>query len=252
MKPILKKEHDIAELIKKYPVKLRSFNKKLLWSLSKPNRYEGKMIFSRYQCLKLPTFCFNRGTKDREQINIYNYKPYDVMEHVDWHVNFADPYVFGYYGGELYAQDEHQVSEHPQLGNIREWLNKENINGSTVFKGRPTPVLISGVPRRLNVDTSKGIYGNAFSRTNPYKIKECVTVLNPPTLSNIIAMTSIDCGRGKYTYEEIEYLFLTAYTAFKATIEESKPFKAFRRNYSKGVVIHTVIGVVVHMVVQDN
>lgn len=57
---------------------------------------------------------------------------------IEWHVNFADYNLFGYYGGNLFAQDEMQVQsrrhallshsmqvmEHPSLGSIREALLK--------------------------------------------------------------------------------------------------------------------------------
>ena len=39
-----------------------------------------------------------------------------------WHPNFADRKLFGFYGGNLLAQDELQVLEHPILGSLREAL----------------------------------------------------------------------------------------------------------------------------------
>ena len=39
-----------------------------------------------------------------------------------WHPNFADKHLFGFYGGNLLAQDELQVLEHPILGSLRELL----------------------------------------------------------------------------------------------------------------------------------
>lgn len=46
-----------------------------------------------------------------------------------WHPNFADKHLFGYYGGNLLAQDELQVLEHPILGSIREAIvNRKHFN----------------------------------------------------------------------------------------------------------------------------
>lgn len=46
----------------------------------------------------------------------------DTNKWVDWHINFADFHLFGFYEGGLFAQDEMQVAEHPILGSIRDYL----------------------------------------------------------------------------------------------------------------------------------
>src|ERR1700744_606019 len=54
-----------------------------------------------------------------------------------WHVNFADPSLFAYYGTALLAQDELQCLEHPALGSLHEALGE---HAKTEHAG-PTPVL---------------------------------------------------------------------------------------------------------------
>jgi hypothetical protein len=41
---------------------------------------------------------------------------------VEWHVNFADPILFGAYGTACFAQDEIQVAEHLALAALHEAL----------------------------------------------------------------------------------------------------------------------------------
>ena len=60
---------------------------------------------------------------------------------VGWHVNFADPILFGAYGTAFVAQDEIQVAEHPALA-------ARQLPVLTVEDGSPTPVLVAGVERR--------------------------------------------------------------------------------------------------------
>lgn len=46
----------------------------------------------------------------------------DPAQWMDWHINFADKHLFGYYGGGLFAQDEMQAAEIPTLASVRESL----------------------------------------------------------------------------------------------------------------------------------
>jgi len=83
---------------------------------------------------------------------------------VDFHVNFADADLFRFYGSDLYAQDEHQVSEHPVLGSLLELLKSDRLDASCVLgsdggyqleprtvktNGDPTPIVILNVPRQV-------------------------------------------------------------------------------------------------------
>lgn len=46
----------------------------------------------------------------------YSYPEVKEKNTIEFHVNFADTHLFGYYGGGLFAQDELQVGEHPSCG----------------------------------------------------------------------------------------------------------------------------------------
>lgn len=102
-------------------------------------------------------------------------------------MNFADPKLFGYYGGPMFAQDEIQVFEHPILGSLREYLLDGTEEGMkpwtlTLRDGqpyKPTPYLIEQAPQWQKVDTTPRlplggmgmIYGHYFSSE---KGKKCI------------------------------------------------------------------------------
>ena len=122
---------------------------------------------------------------------------------VEWHVNFADPHLFVAYGSSLFAQDEMQVAEHPALGSLREALEAAGRRAVTVEAGEPTPVLVTGVERRCaiatNPDTAAGrpagLYGNAFARASADAVARATTPIDPPTITNLIAMAAPPGGQ---------------------------------------------------------
>ncbi|HKK49172.1 MAG TPA: hypothetical protein VJ932_08745 [Alkalispirochaeta sp.] len=136
---------------------------------------------------------------------------------VHWYVNFADPQLFVAYGTGLFAQDELQAAEHPALGCLREALIFDGY--STLAEdddGRPTPFTITDVPRRVAIDTSTGLYGNAFSQARLEKVREAVRPVNPEMQSNILAIAAPRPGRGRYDEQEISAAMLAAYTGYAA------------------------------------
>jgi hypothetical protein len=78
-----------------------------------------------------------------------------------------------------------------------------------------TPVLIEGAPRRCALDT-RGIYGDGFAMASPATVHNATHPLDPPTISNILALAALRPERGEYTHRQIRYLFATAYTGFRA------------------------------------
>ncbi|XP_011270584.1 tyrosyl-tRNA synthetase, variant [Capsaspora owczarzaki ATCC 30864] len=151
---------------------------------------------------------------------------------VPWYVNFADSNVFGFYGGGLYAQDEMQVTEHPILGSVRQMLENLDLSKNPKMKAltmetQPTPILVENVQRRVVVDTFPsaaapgGLYGNAFASASFETIVQATHVLNPPTMSNIIAIAAQGYGFGEYALPVINFSFLTAYTGFAAAVASS-------------------------------
>lgn len=158
-------------------------------------------------------------------------------------MNFANASLFLDYGGPRFGQDEIMVAEHPALGALVEYLVANALEAVTVSRGRPTPVLVAGVERRCAIGTSpsvaegrpEGLYGNLFHLAPPETVRRAVTVLDPPTRSNIIALSAPSGGIGPYTMEQIELILLTAYTGFRAVVLET----ASLWNAGTPAVIHT-------------
>jgi len=123
-----------------------------------------------------------------------------------------------------------QVAEHPALASLREALLSRQINPLTVEHGKPTPILIRGVERRCAIATNPdseqgrpfGLYGNNFAKANPAAIRIATTPLNPPTITNIIAMEAPTGGYDSYSYAEIKYVLTAAFTGFLAARIESQ------------------------------
>jgi hypothetical protein len=156
--------------------------------------------------------------------DIFKY-PSEEPETTAWHLNFADTELFGYYGGPLFAQDEHQVLEHPILGSLREaLLDGQGRRPDLVPRTRdwgPTPYLIKGAQRSLSFDTVRGPYGNAFAAAPTERILDSTTFLDPPTFSNILAMVAPPGGYGRYSPDEIRDVLETAHIGFVACKLES-------------------------------
>ncbi len=140
---------------------------------------------------------------------------------VAWHVNFADPHLFAFYGIGAFAQEEIQVAEHPLLACVRELLLAKAdpaFRALTCEANRPTPVLVKNVPRWCAIDAD-GIYGRMLSRADDAKLAEAVTRVENAT-SNIIAIAAPQ-GAGRYARAEIEDIIVTAVTGFTAARAES-------------------------------
>ena len=174
-RPLDRQSFDAAELMADHPPRVCDANKEIVLDIACPPGavHHGTLGFTRWAAMELP-----------EQLDpvppdlvlpvagFFDYQPViggdDVVE---WHVNFADPDVFAYYGGGLFAQDEMQVAEHPGLGALREALVAAGIDARTKTADRPTPILVTGVERRVAIETDPdaaagrphGLYGNAFA-----------------------------------------------------------------------------------------
>ncbi|MBD1912960.1 hypothetical protein [Leptolyngbya sp. FACHB-16] len=178
-----------------------------------------------------------------EREDYFGYEPSQDSTQLEWYLNFAHYDLFCAYGGPLFAQDEMQVAEHPALGSLREALLDKDIKPLTVENGQPTPILIRGVERRCAIATDNnpqqgrpyGLYGNNFARAPLDAIKQATQPLNPPTITNIIAMEAPSEGYGSYKLEEIEYILTTAFTGFLAARIESQ----LELGQQASVLIHT-------------
>lgn len=164
------------------------------------------------------------------EANFYTYQPMSsATSALEWHVNFADPQLFYAYGSPLFAQDEMQVAEHPMLACVREALLARGLSAMTSDETNATPILVRNVERRIEVATNPdasagrphGLYGNRFAAA-PLQAVRCATRrIEPPTISNIIAIAAPAGGYGAYSEADIRDVLATAFTGFRAARDET-------------------------------
>lgn len=249
--PIERLSFTVAELVENHPPVWNDRNKKVVHEVACPpgTTPQGKLDYSRWKALPLPERVELAAAAGRlvARPGFYDYvREPDLPEAVEWHVNFADPRLFFAYGSRLFAQDEMQVAEHPVLGSLREALVARRLPALTVHGGQPTPVLVMGALRQCKVATDRnaaqgrpsGLYGNAFAWAEPDAIRRATTRVDPPTITNLIAMAAPAGGVGRYRRQEIETVLVTAYTAFRAAVLESGRGRAAETSV-RPVVIHT-------------
>ncbi len=242
--PIERESFAAAELIAAHRPRWSSENKRAVYEMAcaEGAEHAGRVDYTRWAAMELPTQ-FDAGLArpalpalrdDGLQIEAtgghYDYaRVSDLPSAVEWHVNFADPSLFGYYESSLFAQDEIQVAEHPVLGALLDGLAERGCSPRTETRGAPTPVLVMGAERRCHVETAaghdadnpRGLYGNAFGAADIEAVRRATQIINPPTISNIIAIAAPAGGSGEYTAADIESVLVTAYTGFRAAVIES-------------------------------
>lgn len=226
MTPRFRASWPAAGLVAAYPPRFTHPNKQLVYAISEGRPHDGTVTVSRWAPMALPSGAMRCPTLDA----VPGYFTYasSAPGWIDWHQNFADPHLFGYYAGALFAQDEMMVTEHPALASVRGAMSAAGEPAFTV-EGGPTPVLVAGVERRCVVDTEpdlapgriEGLYGNRFGRASEAAIRSATRRLDPPTISNIVAIAAISGGRGRYTRQEIVETLTTAYTGYAAAVAES-------------------------------
>ena len=236
-----RRTYGAAELVRQHPGQLRNQNKQLLFAIAcGPGAvHAGQLEYSRWPEMPRPDPIPFDEARFRSlvvvQDGFFDYSevlPPGVGAGVDveWHVNFADPNLFYAYGSALFAQDEIQVAEHPVLGSLREALVAEGRPTTTIENGRPTPVLVMGAERRIRVRTAPAaerggpswLYGMAFANADADAVREATTRIDPPTISNILAMVAPYGGRGRYQREQIDLALATAYSGFRAAVLETR------------------------------
>ena len=239
------------ELVAAHPPILRHPNKRLVYDIACPPEsvHQGHIEYSRWKSESLskdhPVDLLRTALRMTHHEGFYDYvQAADATAAVEWHVNFADEDLFAYYGQRHLAQDELQVAEHPALGSVREALFDLGLEATTVdSEGIPTPVLITGAERRCHLSTHpsakegrpEGIYGRRFGEAEAETVRRAVKRVDPPTVSNIIAMAAPAYGYGAYTVDQVEYILLTAWTGFRAAVEESQGMKG----PGAQVIVHT-------------
>ena len=232
--PIDRRSRDAGHLFAAHPPVLHNPNKQVVFEIACPEGtvHAGRVEYTRWAAMPLPgRLCPERAAERlARHAGFYDYERVLAEEGaVEWHVNFADPQLFGFYGGGLFAQDEMQVAEHPVLGALREALVAEGRAALTVEGGRPTPVLVKGAERRCRVETApdasegrpRGLYGNLFASASREAVRRATSRIEPPTVSNVIAIAAPSYGSGAYTAAQVRQVLVTAFTGFRAAVLES-------------------------------
>ncbi|MFO0624135.1 MAG: hypothetical protein U0325_00845 [Polyangiales bacterium] len=219
-----------STLLAQHPPRPRHANKRAVFELSAPPGavHAGVVTVSRWPQRAAPRDLawWTSPTAVVLREDVFTYEP-PPPGRVAWHLNFAHTILFVAYAGPLFAQDEMQVAEHPALASVREWLTaapRPGLRPVTREDGAATPVLVQGVERRcaiatdpdLDADRPAGLYGNAFARARVTAVQRATRVLSPPTITNVLAMEAPPGGVGRYTAAQIEDVFATAYTGFRA------------------------------------
>eukprot|EP01120_Amphizonella_sp_Union-15-10_P015388 TRINITY_DN7915_c0_g1_i1.p1 TRINITY_DN7915_c0_g1~~TRINITY_DN7915_c0_g1_i1.p1 ORF type:complete len:347 (-),score=46.86 TRINITY_DN7915_c0_g1_i1:123-1163(-) len=256
---IVCESYNTQDLVSKNPPKIHNPNKKFLYKLSCPpnSLHSGQIVFSRWRSMPLPK-CYSTSLPPTDYVleqGEYIYPSQNVDSRgpiVTWHVNFADRELFLVYGGPLFAQDEHQVTEHPALGSLKEFLQKLRLSDSrfsplTREDNRPTPILIQGVERRIKIDIKpnkilgipKGLWGNEFMQANEETLKKASTPILNPTISNILAIEAPSKGSGEYSFGTINDILVTAYTGYVAVKVQSQLHVDPTGSVRAKVVVHT-------------
>ena len=91
--------------------------------------------------------------------------------------------------------------------------------------GRSTPVLVMGVERRCRVATDPnpaagrpdGLYGNAFARAGADAVRRATTRIDPPTVTNLVAIAARR-GLRALPGRRDRVGLVTAYTGFRAAV----------------------------------
>ena len=231
--PLDRHVFDAAALMADHPPRLHNANKQVVLDIACPpgTVHRGTIEYTRWPAMQLPE---HLGPMPADLVvaspGFFDYRPVvDRDDVVEWHLNFADPHVFAYYGGGLFAQDEMQVAEHPALGALKQALLEADVDTRTDVPDGPTPVLVAGVERRVVVATNPdatagrphGLYGNAFAAATPDTVRRAATPIDPPTVTNLVAIAAIPGGRGAYNGAEIHRTLVTAFTGFRAAVLES-------------------------------
>ncbi|MBD2120655.1 hypothetical protein [Trichocoleus sp. FACHB-262] len=245
---ITRRIFDAQTLVTAFPPRFYDPNKQLVYEIACPTGtvHQGQIVFSRWRKISWPETLdpAQSQTVYEPRPDYFSYEPLPSSNSaVEWYLNFAHYDLFCAYDGPLFAQDEMQVSEHPALGSLREALLASDIKPLAVENGEPTPALIMGVERRCAIATNPnperdrpyGLYGNNFALASAAAIEQATQVLNPPTITNILAMEAPAGGYGTYKLKEIEYILSTAFTGFTAAHVESQ----LNVDPAREVVIHT-------------
>lgn len=244
VKPMYRHTFSPAELAGSFSPRFSHPHKRRVYELACPDgpQRSGPVTVSRWATGELGTVLPAQEVEVEARPGVFDYMP-SGSGSMDWHLNFADSHLFGFYGGPLLAQDEHQVLEHPALAAVREGLLAKGLAALTVEGGCATPVLVSGVERRCSLSTApnaaegrpRGLYGVRFAASPWGAVESALRVLNPPPVSHILAMAAPACGQGRYTARQVREILTIASAGFAAVRAETLTLAG----ESTQAVIHT-------------
>ena len=222
---------DTASLIAQHPPRPLNPNKVLVFERAMAGTHGGTIRYVRHVAAPLPAMLPPRSRAALSaHPDIFSYP--STPGALDWHLNFANADLFCMYGAPVLAQDELQIVEHPALASIREALlvtAREELR--TVDDTGPRPVTLLGVERRCIL---RGLYGRAFARAAPEEVAAAITMMTPPTMSNILAIEAPSGGTGLYTRAQIAFVLHTAYAGFRAAHHET-----LLKDHEARTVVHT-------------
>ena len=246
-KPIDQQWFAADRLVRDHPPCWRHRNKTIVHEIACPagSAHGGQLEYTRWAAMPLPSSVDTPSARTRlaDRPGFFDYLPtLDQQNATEWHVNFADPQLFGYYGSSRSPRTRCK-SPSIRVASLKEALDARSLGALTVVGRQPTPVLVMGAERRCRVATDanaaegrpNGLYGNAFARADAAAIERATTRIDPPTVTNVIAMAAPAGGRGRYEVADIEFVLSTAYTAFRAAVLES----ARSRGSDCPVAVHT-------------
>lgn len=207
-------------------------NKAFLYILaySIDTAHDGEIVVAQYNAQPIRNDVLRAigGTTFENECNAFHYETRD--EENEWWLNFTGRSLYIAYSGSLFAQEEIQVVEHPDLAHLKEYLstayasyppNKSNPTQAR-FHHRAYPVLIRGVEQRCKIVDLPSIYGSRFADATFEQLSKAVEVVVPKKKkTNIICMTGLSSGTGTYQLGEILDLYQTAFTAFSGAKNES-------------------------------
>jgi hypothetical protein len=232
--PLERREYDALTLMRQHPPLLRNENKRVVFGIAcPPGTARGTLSYSRWAEMALPATVDPARAAGLLVVRdgFFDYEPVaDAQPAVEWHLNFADPNLFYAYGWAMFAQDEMQVAEHPVLASLREALVAEGRSTRTVAAGRPSPALVMGAERRVRIATDprtgrggpSWLYGIAFAEADAEEVRQATIPIDPPTITNLIAIAAPFGGYGRYRREQIELALSTAHSGFRAAVLESQ------------------------------
>lgn len=242
----------VQYLMKSYPPEFKSERKASFYESASSihRRQNGIIKFSRWRFAQernAPLILKNKPVEVEGKNSFYDYSDKDTETSRVWYMNFSSPILFGDYEGDSFGQSQIQVLEHPLLGSVYKYLEKNKIPGfepGTTMYSKPTPFLIENVPYWIRVNTNPVVsidgkhydfYGWKFAETSKSILSMGIRQIQHEESNNIIAMSAPSCGRGneEKMKNQIEMIIKTLLVGFGAAV------KTTTISRKKDCIIHT-------------